>query len=65
MNLLYGPGSSAWSATVTPKFQYGRFFARGDLSWVRANGISAGYAFGPDGLNQNQPRATIEGGILF
>ncbi len=65
VNLLYGPGSSAWSASITPTFQHGRFFARGDLSWVRANGISAGYAFGRDGLNQNQPRATIEGGILF
>jgi hypothetical protein len=65
VNLLYGPGSSAWSATVTPTFQTGRFFMRGDLAWVRANSIMPGYAFGPKGRNQNQPRATIEAGFLF
>jgi hypothetical protein len=65
VNLLYGPGSAAWSATLTPTFQYGRFFARGDLSLVRANGETTGYAFGPGGTKRTQLRATIEGGFLF
>src|SRR5579872_5735612 len=65
VNLLYGPGSSAWSATLTPTFQQGRFFTRGDLSWVRANDITPGFAFGSLGANQNQPRAVIEIGFLF
>ncbi|MGT2492307.1 outer membrane beta-barrel protein [Cupriavidus basilensis] len=29
-NLLYGPGSAAWSFTVTPTYQYKRFFARAE-----------------------------------
>ena len=65
VNLMYGPGSSAWSATLTPTFQQGRFFTRGDLSFVRANNIAPGFAFGLAGKNQNQPRAVIEIGFLF
>ena len=65
VNLMYGPGSAAWSATLTPTFQYQRFFIRGDLSFVRASSITPGFAFGPTGANQNQPRGVIEAGFLF
>ena len=65
VNLMYGSGSSAWSITLTPTFQYQRFFARGDLSFVRANNITAGAAFGPAGTNPNQPRGVMEVGFLF
>jgi hypothetical protein len=65
VNLLYGPGSSAWSATLTPTFQYQRFFIRGDLSWVRTSKDPSGYSFGPTGMNRNQPRGIIEAGFLF
>lgn len=65
LNLLYGPGSGAWSATLTPTFQAGSFFVRGDLSWVRATSYTPADAFGPTGVNQDQPRAVIEGGFIF
>ena len=65
VNLMYGPGSSAWSITLTPTFQQGRFFTRGELSFVRANGITPGDAFGRAGTNRNQPRGVIEIGFLF
>jgi hypothetical protein len=65
VNLMYGPGSAAWSATITPTFQYQRFFIRGDLSFVQATSITRGYAFGPTGANPNQPRGVIEAGFLF
>lgn len=65
VNLIYGPGSSAWSLTLTPTFQYRRFFARGDLAFVRANSITPGSAFGPAGRNPNQPRGVMEVGFLF
>jgi hypothetical protein len=65
VNLLYGPGSAAWSVTLTPTFQFERFFLRGDLSWVQANSITPGFAFGLSGTNQNQPRGVIEAGFLF
>ncbi len=65
VNLLYGPGSHAWSATVTPTFQYGGFFVRGDLSLVRAGSFTSSYAFGPTGTNQNQGRAMAEIGFIF
>jgi hypothetical protein len=65
VNLMYGPGSSAWSLTLTPTFQRGRFFTRGEFSFVRANGIKPGAAFGTSGTDQNQPRGVVEVGFLF
>jgi hypothetical protein len=63
VNLLYGPGSSAWSATVTPTYQRHRFFIRGDLAIVRTD--TSSYAFGPSGMNRSQQRGAIEAGVLF
>jgi hypothetical protein len=65
VNLLYGPGSAGTSFTTTPTFQYGGFFFRGDLSWVHASSITPGDAFGPTGVNKNQPRAVAEIGFMF
>jgi hypothetical protein len=65
VNLMYGPGSAAWSLTLTPTYQYQRFFTRGDLSFVRASSITPGDAFGPHGTNPNQPRGVIEVGFIF
>ncbi len=65
INLMYGPGSAAWSITLTPTFQYGRFFTRGDLSFVRATSFTPGNAFGPSGANPNQPRGVMEAGFMF
>ena len=65
VNLMYGPGSAAWSITLTPTFQYQRFFTRGDLSFVRAKNFTPGDAFGSAGTNPNQPRGVIEVGFLF
>ncbi len=61
----YGPGSAAWSITLTPTFQYGRFFTRGDLSFVRATSFTPGNAFGPTGANPNQSRGVMEAGFMF
>ena len=64
-NLLYGPGSSAWSATVTPTFQKQRFFLRGDASVVHAVSATAGDAFGRTGSDATQGRGVLEVGLLF
>ena len=64
-NLLYGPGSSAWSATVTPAFQRQRFFVRGDASVVRAISFTPGNAFGKAGTDSTQARGVLEIGFLF
>lgn len=64
-NLLYGPGSNAWSITVTPTYQYKRFFGRGELSFVKANSITSGSAFGPNGTDKTQTRLLLEIGVLF
>lgn len=65
VNLMYGPGSTGTSFTVTPTFQYGGLFFRGELSWVHLGGITPGLGFGASGLNQNQPRAMAEIGFIF
>lgn len=65
VNLLYGPGSSAWSITATPTWQRQRFFVRGDISYVRAGSITPGDAFGSAGTDQNQARGVLELGFLF
>ena len=64
-NLLYGPGSNAWSITVTPTYQYKIFFVRLEFSHVGAYGTTPGLAFGPGGTNTTQTRGLVETGILF
>jgi hypothetical protein len=65
VNLLYGPGSGAWSATVTPTYQDKIFFARGEFSLTQATNITAGDAFGALGRNSTQARGVIETGFMF
>lgn len=65
VNLILGPGSAAWSVTLTPTYQHKIFFVRGELSFVRATRFTAGDAFGPAGTDRNQPRALVEAGFLF
>lgn len=64
-NLLYGPGSAAWSATITPTYQYERIFVRGELSYVQTVNAAPGAAFGPLGSSNNQTRIMLETGILY
>lgn len=64
-NLLYGPGSAAWSLTFTPTWQYKNFFARGELSWVGTHDAAPGAAFGTDGNKGTQVRGLVEVGLLF
>jgi hypothetical protein len=64
-NLLYGPGSNAWSITLTPTYQYKIFFARAEFSRVGANSATPGLAFGPGGINTTQTRGVFEIGFLF
>lgn len=64
-NLLgYGPGSSAWSLTLTPTYQAGIFFVRGEGSVVQASNIASGLAFG-GGNERTQGRFLVEAGLIF
>ena len=65
VNLMYGPGSAGTSITVTPTFQYGGLFFRGDVSYVHLSSITPGDAFGQGGMKQSQPRAMAEIGFMF
>jgi len=64
-NLLYGQDSKAWSFTLTPTYQYRRFFARTEFSFVKANDFVSGGAFGSDGNKSTQTRVLLEAGVLF
>lgn len=65
VNLMYGPGSKGTSVTVSPTFQYGGFFFRGDISYVHVTDIAPGMAFGKSGNLKSQPRAVAEIGFMF
>ena len=65
VNVLYGPGSSAWSFTATPTWQNGMFFGRLEGSYVGASSTSLGLAFGSAGKSTSQERLVLEAGILF
>ena len=65
VNLMYGPGSAGTSITVTPTFQYGGFFVRGDIAYVHLSSLTPGDGFGPAGKDANQPRAMAEIGFMF
>ena len=65
-NLLgYGPGSSAWTYTLTPAYRHGVFFARADLSEVSVGSFAHGAAFGTAGTTASQFRTVLESGIQF
>ena len=65
VSLLYGPGSSATSFTVTPTYQSGGFFVRGDLAFVHIGSVVPGFGFGPLGKDDSQFRAAAEIGFIF
>jgi hypothetical protein len=64
-NLLYGPGSQAFSLTLTPTYQFKIFFLRAELSYVKAQDMTSGFGFGPNGADTNQVRGLLETGVLF
>ncbi len=64
-NVLYGPGSSAFSFTLTPTYQQGIFFIRDELSFVHADSITPGFGFGKAGKTRDQARIVLEAGIIF
>ena len=64
-NLMYGPGSKAWSITVTPTYQYNVLFARAEVAFVHAQDITPGSGFGANGTDTSQTRALFELGVLF
>jgi hypothetical protein len=61
-SVLFGPGSSAYSFTLTPTYTFGKYFVRGEVSYVD---INHGSAFGSDGSKQDQVRGMLELGVLF
>lgn len=64
-NLLYGPNSAAWSATLTPTYQYKNGFFRTEFSYVQVANSTIGQAFGAVGNSKNQARVMLEFGILY
>lgn len=64
-SLLYGPGSSAWSVSVTPTWQNDIYFARLEGSYVGTSSTTAGFVFGKTGNSKSQERLLVEAGIMF
>lgn len=64
-NFLYGPGSNAFSVTVTPTYTFDRFFVRPEVSLVSVSGITPGAAFGAAGTEKSQLRGRLEFGVVF
>jgi len=63
-NLLYGPGSGAFSLTFTPTYQWSYYFARAEFSWVKGH-VTPGDGMGPNLNGNSQTRVMVETGILF
>lgn len=64
-NLLYGPGSKAWSLTLTPTYQNKLLFVRAELSYVGTISSEPGFDFGRNLGNRSQSRVMLETGLLF
>ena len=64
-NLLYGPGSSAFSATITPTFTLDRYFVRGEFAYVELFDSTPGFRFGRANTRTSQERFLIETGVTF
>jgi hypothetical protein len=63
--LGYGVGSSAWSLTVTPTYQWKAFFGRLDLSYVGLTDRTPGLGFANTGNGTDQFRVMFETGVVF
>ena len=63
--LGFGRGSSAYSLTLTPTYQWKAFFGRLDLSYVGLSGQTAGSGFGSTGKGSDQFRVMFETGVVF
>lgn len=64
-SLVYGPGSKAWSFTVTPTYQQGIYFIRGEYSYVSASDSTPGFAMGPSFNDTTENRLLVETGVIF
>ncbi|AMB45243.1 hypothetical protein Y590_10035 [Methylobacterium sp. AMS5] len=64
-SVLYGPGSSAFSFTITPTFTWDRYFLRGEFATVQAYDVTPGFGFGRDGTKRSQERYLMETGFTF
>lgn len=65
-NLLgYGPGSHAWTLTLTTTWQSGGPFVRSEVSYVHVWDYTMGFAFGIIGDRANQTRVMLESGLVF
>jgi hypothetical protein len=64
-NLIYGPGSNAWSFTITPTYQKGIFFARIEGSYVGISSGTLGDELGAGFNKTEQLRGMLEGGVIF
>jgi hypothetical protein len=62
---FFGPGSAAYSLTITPSYQWKLFFARLDLSYTATSSGVNGYQFGTKFNSSNQTRLMFETGVLF
>lgn len=61
----YGPGSGAWSFTLTPAYRRKQLLVRADLSDVSVRSAALGSAFGNAGSQRNQFRFVLESGVQF
>lgn len=61
----YSPGADSWSLTVTPTYTMGRYFIRGEGSYVGISDFAPGTGYGSTGNKKGQLRAMIETGVLF
>ena len=62
--LGYGPGSSAMSFTLTPTYQNGIYFLRGEASITDLTSFTKGFGFGTGGSGF-QGRLLLETGFVF
>ena len=65
VNLLYGPGSNAYSLTFSPTYQFQIYYIRAEVSYVSADSTTPGFGFGVNGTGKTQTRGLIELGALF
>ncbi len=63
--LGYGQGSKAWSFTVTPTWQFNRFFIRGELSYTTLDHAAPGLEFGSAFDKDSQTRVMVETGFVL
>lgn len=64
-NWFLNPRAAGWGISVTPTWQHGHVFVRGNVGLLHLTRIGVGQGYGANSAGRNQMTAVLETGLMF